>query len=146
MSDQSETLATVLAQLKPLANRMATVKVEGANKFSTCLVSSFVKAFEFAELACEHESASAIFLTSSLRSVTEEIIVLNFLSKYPHEDREFVIERLMLLDVANDIKEQKKLLSNISPVPASLGAYAQKRGKTQEGAKGLLARTRVAKI
>ena len=68
MSDQSQALAARLEPLRPLLERVATIDFEAHRLFACCLTSSFVKAFEFAELTTKQDSDSARFLTSALRS------------------------------------------------------------------------------
>ena len=72
MTDQSEALAKKLNPLRPLVNRTATVYFNANNTFAWCLASSFVKAFEFVELTTRCEHGDALFVASSLRSITEE--------------------------------------------------------------------------
>ncbi len=55
--------------------RTAGVTFDGQNLFLACLVSSFVKSFEFAALASRSGGDSAPFLTASPRSPsTSEIL------------------------------------------------------------------------
>ena len=54
----AEVLGSMLDPLRSLAKRIATVRsIESS--FSNCLISSFVKAFEFADLASKQEPETA---------------------------------------------------------------------------------------
>ena len=102
----SEALAARLDPLRPFVERTANVTFDGQNVFMACLVSSFVKSFEFVGLTSRSDDGSAFFLTASLRSIAEEIILLNHLSGFRHEKREFVLTRLMELEVTQNASYQ----------------------------------------
>ena len=115
MTDQSEALAKKLNPLRPLVNRTATVYFNANNTFAWCLASSFVKAFEFVELTTKSEHGDALFIASSLRSITEELIILNYLYGFPDEDRNNIVTRLMQLEVGESIKYQNAFFRSFRP-------------------------------
>ena len=111
----SEALAAKLDPLRPFVERTAHVTFDDQNVFVACLISSFVKSFEFVGLTSRSGDDSALFLTASLRSIVEEIILLNYLSDFCHEKREFVLTRLMELEVAQNAKYQNKFFRTFRP-------------------------------
>ena len=115
MSDQSQALAAKIEPLRPVVERTANMELEAQSLFASCLTSSLVKAFEFVELTTKQESNSALFLTSALRSITEEIIVFRFLSLFAHKDREFILRNLMNLDVYKKVEQQYVFFQTFRP-------------------------------
>ena len=111
----SEALAARLDPLRPFVERTANVTFDGQNVFVACLVSSFVKSFEFVGLTSRSVDDSALFLTASLRSIAEEIILLNHLSGFRHEKREFVLTRLMELEVTQNARHQNRFFRTFRP-------------------------------
>ena len=113
--DPTEALATRIDPLRPFVERTANVTFDGQDLFVACLVSSFVKSFEFVGLTSRSSDDSALFLTASLRSIVEEIILLNFLYDFRHEEREFVLVRLMELEVAQNARYQNTFFRTFRP-------------------------------
>ena len=111
----SEALSAKLDPLRPFVERTANVTFDGQNVFMACLVSSFVKSFEFVELTSRSDDDSALFLTASLRSIAEEIILLNHLSGFNHDTREFVLIRLMELEVTQNARYQNRFFRTFRP-------------------------------
>ena len=73
------------------------------------------KFYNFAELATRQDSESALFLVSALRSTTEELIVLNFLSRMFHNDRESVLQLFFELEMADKSKIQSRFFGKYRP-------------------------------
>ena len=113
--DPSEALASKLDALRPFVERTAKVTFDGQNVFMACLISSFVKSFEFVGLTSRIGDESALFLTASLRSIAEEIILLNHLANFCHEDRELVLVRLMELEVKQNARYQSRFFQTFRP-------------------------------
>ena len=129
----SESLGTKISRLQPLVNRRATVEFNPRNKFSWCLTSAFTKAFEFVELASRPDQHNAYFLTASLRSITEEIIFLRFIFKFPDEDREFVIGHLVDLEVIEEVKRQTAFFGTFRPFqPVLSGEHVEENRLKEE--------------
>ena len=82
----SETLANKLDPLRPFVKRTATVYFPLKSFFSTCLISSFVRAFEFVNLVSKQEPERAIFLVPTLRGITEDIILLSLFFTFSFSD------------------------------------------------------------
>ena len=61
MSNTSKDLALKLNPLRPFAERIATVRSPTEHLYSYFLSASFVRAFEFVDLAAEQKSENAFF-------------------------------------------------------------------------------------
>ena len=107
VTKSSEALAAKLDPLRPLAERVATVRYPVKKLYSSCLRASFVKAFEFVDLVSKQEYDTAFFFAPVLRGITEDIIVLRFLSRFPHECREKVVKNLQFYLVHRNLERQK---------------------------------------
>ncbi len=101
----AEALHSMLHPLRSLVKRMATVS-SPENPFLNCLISSFVKAFEFADLASKQKPETAFFIVPTLRSITEDIICLRFLSPFPNKIRKRVVTDMQLLELSKKSQEQ----------------------------------------
>ena len=117
-------MAARLDPLRPFVERTAKVTFDGQNVFVACLTAAFVKAFDFAELTSRIGHDSALYLTASLRSIAEEIILLNHLSGSCDKEREFVLIRLMELEVAQNARNQNIFFGTFSPFQAVMPARA----------------------
>ena len=115
MTQSSESLVEKLADLRPFAERVSTVRFDPLRPFSACLRFSFSKAFEFAELASQQEPENAYFLIPALRAITEDVIFFSFLTKCSSDDREMVVKNLMLIDVADKLGYQQKFFHSFRP-------------------------------
>ena len=132
MTDSNEALESKLDQLRPLVKRTATVEFNSQKKFLWCLAASFVKAFEFVELTSQYDHDNAYFLISSLRSITEEIIFLRFISKLPDEDREFVLGHLVNLAVMEDVRHQSAFFGTFRPFQPVLSGERPEETRLKE--------------
>ena len=101
----SEVLATKLEPLRPFAERISTIRRPLKRQYSACLRASFVKSFEFVDFATKQQSDDAFFLAPVLRGITEDVIFLRFMSRFPHNSRELVIHNRQLLEVHNDLEK-----------------------------------------
>ena len=111
----AETLADKLDPLRPFVKRTATVYFPLKNFFSTCLISSFVRTFEFVELAAKQEPERALFLMPALRGITEDIIYFRFLSRFPPQTRESVIGYIMGFALQEKLKWQDAFFRTFRP-------------------------------
>ena len=132
MADQSKELIEAVESLRPLAERFATVNMRDRQLFLWCLSSSFVKAFEFVELACQDKDDNSYFLTASLRSITEDIILLSFLDRVPHEKREYALGHLMELEVIEDVKRQQAFFRTFRPFQPVLSGKNDQETRSKE--------------
>ena len=115
MTESSETLADRIEPLRPFVGRIATVSFPSKSLFSSCITSSFVKTFEFVDLASKQKPESAFFLVPALRSITEDIIYFRFLRDHPHDSRELAIKNMRTLEIYRKLKEQEKFFQTFRP-------------------------------
>ena len=115
MTNASRDLTTKLDPLRPFVKRIATVRSPMQKLYSYFLRASFVRAFEFVDIASKQKSNSAFFLVPALRGITEEIIYLRFLSRFAHESREQVVYNMIQLEVEKGLKYQKSFFQTFRP-------------------------------
>lgn len=133
MTQSSEKLADILASLRPLYERNATVNYDPLRPYSTWLKFTFCRAFSFVELASVQKPESAFFLVPALRAITEDLILLRFLSKVGSvDDRETVAIHLMAIDVGNKINDQRQFFQTFRPFQPSLNEGEDLEGKISE--------------
>ena len=97
----NQTIALALKPFRSLIERVNTVEINDGKYFQCYLISSFIKAFEYAVLTTAN---SAFFLTSALRSTTEDLIFLNYLSKLSHSERELALGAILQLETSDAFK------------------------------------------
>ena len=100
-----EELSSMLDPLHSFAKRTAIVR-STESMFLNCLISSFVKAFEFADLASKQKPKTAFFIVPALRSIAEDIIYFRFLSPFPDEIRERVVTDMQLFELSKRSQKQ----------------------------------------
>lgn len=111
----AESLPRMLDPLRPLVKRIATVcSIE--NSFLNCLISSFVKTFEFVDLASKQEPETAFFMVPALRGITEDIIYFRFLSPFPNKIRGQVVSDMHLLELSKKSQQQNSFFKTFRPV------------------------------
>lgn len=115
MKKSSKILATKLDPLRPIVKKNATLHSPMKKIFSSCLRASFVKSFEFVDLATKQKHDNAFFLTPTLRGITEDIIYFHFLSKIPNEIREQVIKNLQFYEICKCLKDQNSFFKTFRP-------------------------------
>lgn len=122
MSNQSQALAAKLEPLRPIMARIATIDIDFGRHgiYSACLTSSVVKTFELVELTTQQEPSSSFFIVPTLRAITEDIIFLRFLSRFPHEDREMVLQNLMRIELMDMLEDQHIFFKSFRPFQAVL--------------------------
>ena len=111
----AEALASMLDPLRPFAKRIATVRPIKTS-FSNCLISSFVKAFEFADLASKQIPEVAFFIVPTLRGITEDIIYFRFLSSFPDEICGQVVTDMQLLELSKKSQQQNTFFKTFRPL------------------------------
>lgn len=115
MKDKSEVLIATIESLRPFVEKFSKVEFDGDILFESCLRSSFVKAFTLLDLVIRQDSEDTFFLVPALRSITEDIIFLVFLSRSPLEDRESVIRNLIRIDMHERLKQQQSFFKKFRP-------------------------------
>ena len=111
----AELLPRMLDPLRPLAKRVASVS-SAENSFLNCLISSFVKAFEFADLASKQDTETAFFMVPTLRGITEDIIYFRFLLPFPDKIRGQVVIDMQLLELSKKSQQQNTFFKIFRPV------------------------------
>ena len=115
MSDVSRDLALKLNPLRPFAEKIATVHSPTEQLFSCLLSASFVRAFEFVDLASKQNPENAFFLAPALRGTTEDIIYLYFLSRFNHEIRQQVLHNMIQLAAEKHLADQNPFFQRFRP-------------------------------
>lgn len=115
MNQTSLEITDILDSLRPFMEKIATVGRPTRKLFSCCLRSSVTKAYKFLEVASNIDRKNAFFLVPSLRSITEDIIVLRFISRIPHQEREAAIVSIMRSNVSERIKTQSDFFGTFRP-------------------------------
>lgn len=115
ISDDEEEFVEIVEALRPLVESLASTSMGKEKLFSCCLRSSLVRAFEFLEVAIKTSPDEAFFLTPSLRGITEDLILLRYLSQIPHKDRETVINGLMVNELRTQLGNQTKFFDTFRP-------------------------------
>ena len=101
--------ATDFAQSGPLENDFSF--------FQSCLRSSLIKNYEFCQFSYSNKECpeAYFFSLSTLRGIAEDLIVLGFISKLHHEDRELLIKYLQKVDLNERLSRQKVFFENYRP-------------------------------
>ena len=115
MSNTSKDLALKLNPLRPVAERIATVRSPTEQLYSYFLSASFVRAFEFVDLAAEQKSENAFFLIPALRGITEDIIYLHFLSRFDHDIRQQALQNMIQLEAEKQLAHQNSFFQRFRP-------------------------------
>ncbi|MEK0177924.1 DUF5677 domain-containing protein [Microcoleus anatoxicus] len=90
--------------------------------FSSCLRASLAKSYEF--LLFSHrdaESEGYFFAVSTLRGITEDLIVLKFISKLDYTKRERLLQGLQLIEVHERMTRQQAFFEKYRPFQPVLG-------------------------
>lgn len=126
MTKSQPTLASRVAPLKPFAEKIATLRYPTKRLFSSLARASFTKAFEFVELAAKKGPEEAFFLAPSLRGITEDIILLRFISGFPDNLRQKVLSNMAHLMAAKALGDQERFFGTFRPFQPVLPAAAMK--------------------
>ena len=105
-----------IEKLRPFADKVAAVNFDKKRFFTLCVRASFAKSFQFIDYAYTQTGPdfnSAFFLVPALRSITEDLIILRFLSTLPASDREVVVNGLMSLEYDDQITKQSEFFSSM---------------------------------
>ena len=130
MTNVFSELTTKLDPLRPFVERIATVRYANKKLFSSILRASFVRAFEFVDLVSTQKSISAFFFAPALRSITEDIILLRFLSRFPHEVRQQTLNNMLDLIAADALYKQEAFFQTFRPFQPILPAASMDIQKT----------------
>lgn len=85
--------------------------------FLSCLRPSLIKNYEFCQFSYNKQECpeTYFFSLSILRGISEDLIVLGFISKLHHEDREMLIKYLYKIDVNERLSRQKDFFERYRP-------------------------------
>ena len=122
MTNVSSELTAKLDPLRPFVKRIATVRYANKKLFSSILRASFVRAFEFVDLASTQKSISASFFAPALRSITEDIIFFCFLSRFPHEVRQKTLNNMLDITISDTLHRQEAFFQTFRPFQPILPA------------------------
>ena len=118
MNETPAQFVASLERLRSLAERMAKTSFStnvDIDLFPHCLRAAFVKAFEFVCFAAAQKPDHAFLLTATLRGITEDFIVLRFLSDLSPGDRQLVCKHLTGIKYAKRIKQQRRFFATFRP-------------------------------
>ena len=121
MTNLTDALSEKLDPLRPFVEKTADFHFDGEDIFSACLVASFVRTFEFVETTVEQEPDNSFFLMSALRGMTEDVLYFRFLSPFPNQTRNRIINLLMYLEVMEQTKRQYEFFKTFRPFQPVLG-------------------------
>src|SRR6266853_2046504 len=116
-------ISKLYGKLKPFYQRVAKGRAHKDSFFENCLRASFAKAYELNVLATTPaKSAPAFFLTSALRSICEDLILLRYLSSLDRSSRNRIISLLMKHELLTNLKVQEAFFAENRPFQPVLQA------------------------
>lgn len=105
-----------LEQLRAIVDEIGTASIDDVSMYGCVLRAAVVKAFEFALLSTSEEPPPhSFFLTSTLRGICEDLIVLTFISDLSPEDRSEALNLLMAANLNDGITSQAEFFSELRP-------------------------------
>ncbi len=111
----AELFGQKLTLLRPFMTKTAVLRNPTKNLYLSCLRASFVKTFEFADFAWRQQPEIALFLTSTLRGIAEDLIYLRYLSLHKRVRREQVVSDMLHLSAIEGIDKQSKFFKTFRP-------------------------------
>ena len=110
------TVQSLLDELRPILSGVTKASIHGVGIHSCALRASVAKSFEFAVLVHRDPSLDhGFFITSTLRGICEDLIVLSFLAPLSPGDRDEAVSLLMAKHVAEGIAAQSAFFKSIRP-------------------------------
>jgi len=107
---------SLLDELRPILRRVTKASIRGVGIHGCALRASVAKSFEFAALVHREPSLDhGFFVTSTLRGICEDLIVLSFLTPLSPGDRNEVVSLLMAKNVADGIVAQSTFFKSMRP-------------------------------
>ena len=106
----------ILDELEPLIRRCATGHVHADGFYLLCVRAAFSKNYEVNHFLQSREAAvNAFAVTSALRGVCEDVIVLKFLGTFSKRDRDEAVGVLMMKSVLEFMQQQTAFFSRYRP-------------------------------
>ena len=107
---------SLLDELRPILSGVTKASIRGAGIYGCVLRASVAKSFEFAELVhCESSLDHSFFMTSTLRGICEDLIVLSFVAQLSPAERDEVVELLMVKNATDGMAAQSAFFKSIRP-------------------------------
>lgn len=106
----------ILDELEPIVHRCATGNVRADGFYLLSTRAAFAKNYEINRFLQSKEAAlNAFAVTSALRGVCEDVIVLKFLSTFTRRDRDEAVGILMMKSVLEFMQQQTAFFSKYRP-------------------------------
>jgi hypothetical protein len=111
-----ESVKQILDALEPVVRRCAAGNVKGDGFFLLSVRAALVKNFEINRFLRTREAADNAFaVTSALRGVCEDIIVLRWLGTFTKRDRDEAVGLLMMKNVLEFMQQQTAFFTKYRP-------------------------------
>lgn len=112
----NEDLSDLFKSLEPYMEKLAVASMYKTKFYSLCVKASVVKCYEF-NVAVQEIAKQSIgfFVMTSLRGISEDLIVLRFLKNLPFNDREKLIHALAQQELTTRVKYQSEFFSAVRP-------------------------------
>ena len=114
-NDIAELFGQKLTLLRPFTTKMAILRNPTKNLYLSCLRASFVKTFEFVDFAWKQQPEIALFFTSTLRGIAEDLIYLRYLSMHERVTREQVVLDMLHLSAIEGMDKQNRFYKTFRP-------------------------------
>lgn len=124
-TENDDTLFQRLSKLDRFIEKNSEVHFEPLmNVFPVCVKFGLARAFAFAKFASQHNFETAFFIVPALRPITEDLIVFRFLEQTATaEERENLVQNLMVLDVQENLKHQSMFFRKFRPFQHVLSSF-----------------------
>ena len=107
---------SLLDELRPILSGVTKASIRRAGIHGCVLRASVAKSFEFAELVHRDPPLDqGFFITSTLRGICEDLIVLSFVAPLSPAERNEAVSLLMVKNVADGIAAQSIFFKSIRP-------------------------------
>ena len=135
------TVRALLEELQPSVGDATRASIRNVGIFGCALRAALAKSFEFAAMTHgDPPPAHGFFITSTLRGICEDLIVLTFLGGLGADDRNRVVSLLMASNVADGIKAQSAFFEVARPWQLVLRPPKQGATDTEKGLRELSAK------
>jgi hypothetical protein len=116
MAASMEPVKQILDELGPIIRRCASGKMQADGAFLVCVRAALAKNFEVNCFVQSREGQSNAFaVTSALRGICEDIIVLKWLGTFTKRDRDEAVGVLMMKNVLEFMQQQTAFFNKYRP-------------------------------